>query len=332
MALSDLMQYTGFDRALSNLIKHYTQQRDQGYQAMTDFDDPTISGAGKRALGMVQYLTSGLNAPFMALGDEVRQAGEYAGAPQPMTEGLAQFAEIGLPDVADIARMGTAGLAGAITFNKDKLVLDSFDDLTKKEWGKVNTQMKRQGYDLRGADDTKDIFSSMFKGGEITKRTPDHYNAIIKALGKDKDEATKLIELQHRKASRTFGVTRDIREGGYILPNGSMLDFSGKREGGMPGMRSYDHRDIWQVNEIGGTEGMLEFMKTGAIRMDGNSGSINISTKPTSKQLGVIKQIAQKHNGEIYLDIEKGAETVSKAYDSGTPVTRILSDIKKAYD
>lgn len=41
-----------------------------------------------------------------------------------------------------------------------------------------------------------------------------------------------------------FGLTTDGREAGYILPDGKMLDFSGKKEGGMPHERSRDHSEI----------------------------------------------------------------------------------------
>ena len=48
-------------------------------------------------------------------------------------------------------------------------------------------------------------------------------------------------------AAQKFGYTRDIREAGYITPDGKLLDFSGKNDGAMPGSRSVDHRDIGQI-------------------------------------------------------------------------------------
>lgn len=61
-------------------------------------------------------------------------------------------------------------------------------------------------------------------------------------------ELTSKEDLLER-AIDIFGITKDPFEAGYILKDGSMLDFSGKKIGGSPGMRELDHRDIWQVFE-----------------------------------------------------------------------------------
>lgn len=46
------------------------------------------------------------------------------------------------------------------------------------------------------------------------------------------------------KAKKTFGVTDDFREAGYILPDGELLDLSGKNNGGEPLHRNEDHRVV----------------------------------------------------------------------------------------
>lgn len=46
------------------------------------------------------------------------------------------------------------------------------------------------------------------------------------------------------KAIAEFGTTKNINEAGYILKDGTMLDFSDKKNGGEPGQRIQDHRDI----------------------------------------------------------------------------------------
>lgn len=84
------------------------------------------------------------------------------------------------------------------------------------------------------------------------------------------EAATPNVQL---RAKEEFGLTGDPGEAGYVLNDGSMLDFSGKREGGTPGMRSYDHRDISRVTRSGGTPAMLNFMATGAVRFGVYSGS-----------------------------------------------------------
>jgi len=75
------------------------------------------------------------------------------------------------------------------------------------------------------------------------------------------------------KAIKTFGTTNDPSEGGYILRDGQMLDFSGKKEGGTAGKRAYDHRDIDKVIKLKRKpEIRYEYVetylqKTGSIRM-----------------------------------------------------------------
>lgn len=58
----------------------------------------------------------------------------------------------------------------------------------------------------------------------------------------------ELVARSLKKFPRTF----DCREAGFILEDGDMLDFSGKREGGTPKTRSLDHREICEAIEHGG--------------------------------------------------------------------------------
>ena len=105
-----------------------------------------------------------------------------------------------------------------------------------------------------------------------------------------------------------FGLTNDINEAGYIMRDGSMLDFSGKNEGGSPGQRAYDHRDVGRLGdtagseyggalEYGGTDGMIEFMNsTGAIRInfDRDVFMVDISASMTEQQIMTILKIVEE--------------------------------------
>ena len=77
-----------------------------------------------------------------------------------------------------------------------------------------------------------------------------------------KDETTSSKKAICKASIKHFGLTIDPREVGFILEDGKMLDFSGKRIGGSPGTRTLDHRDIGAIHDSlsGGTEGMLQFM------------------------------------------------------------------------
>lgn len=50
-----------------------------------------------------------------------------------------------------------------------------------------------------------------------------------------------------RAGVQKFGTTADTREAGYILRDGTALDFSGKQAGGEPGVRYMDHSEIGRI-------------------------------------------------------------------------------------
>ena len=77
------------------------------------------------------------------------------------------------------------------------------------------------------------------------------------------------------RATQHFGTTESPRETGYILRDGSGLDFSGRQYGGPGYSREMDHREIGAITERGGTEGMLQFMSdTGAVRFSNHGKDI----------------------------------------------------------
>ena len=116
------------------------------------------------------------------------------------------------------------------------------------------------------------------------------------------------------KAVQTYGTTHNIAEAGYVLPNGKMLDFSGRHQAGynrvgdkftpkqgerdwLANDRAVDHRDVVHMlagpEGMEGHEGMAKFMaEAGAIR---NKPGIGFETAaiPTDKQ---IKTIVTSHN------------------------------------
>jgi hypothetical protein len=127
-------------------------------------------------------------------------------------------------------------------------------------------------------------------------------------------------------AKQRFGITKSIYEAGYVLPDGTMLDFSGrsqasgyKRNGAtfrptdgksdyLRDSRGIDHREIeWDgmpdYTETWGS--MADFLRLGAVRIDGNSGTISMRSRlrPTSAQLRVLKDLVTSADG-AYLDLE----------------------------
>ena len=126
-----------------------------------------------------------------------------------------------------------------------------------------------------------------------------------------------LVEL----AVQHYGLTRNPRECGYLLPDGRMLDFSGRHHDGYfvrqgdynvpkkgadynANNRFVDHRELgdgWVEAE--GTDSIWEFMqKTGAIRVAPGNG-FDILVKPTKRQIAYMCMMAEFYGDEIYVDV-----------------------------
>ena len=108
-------------------------------------------------------------------------------------------------------------------------------------------------------------------------------------------------------AIQSKGLTEDLNEAGYVLEDGRLLDFSGKRSGGEYGVRWEDHREVnIPTKEYfeSPTDLMWSFMNTtGAIRIDNNSGMIDIYNKPTKSQLKIIRKILTKNRQTFHVDL-----------------------------
>ena len=135
-----------------------------------------------------------------------------------------------------------------------------------------------------------------------------------------------------------FGKTYKWSETGYVLLDGSKLDFSGRHEGGSGGYRSVDHRDI--SDAFGGdfgdgsyTGGMVQFMQEGDIRISPESGGINLAVMPTKAQMDSLSDFISRERGEVILDIddENGNTLSSTEYPKGTHANKVLQDIRNYF-
>ena len=136
------------------------------------------------------------------------------------------------------------------------------------------------------------------------------------------------------QAKRVFGTTDDYREAGYILPDGSLLDFSGRRQGSTtPGHRYMDHREVilafgpqarakmktasnyFQANP--GSIAMLRFMDAGAVRISKQNGTtfLDIVKRPTPEQRSVLREVLRESE-EAIVDVTRP--------DTGTVVIQRL--------
>lgn len=162
---------------------------------------------------------------------------------------------------------------------------------------------------------------------------------------KPSEEKTKVI---FDTAKKKFGTTYDIREAGYVLPDGTMLDFSGRHElfgaddSGISGRRTSDHREISSISyvydkdgnevETGVETSMPDFIERGAIRIDNNAGTINLIVKPTKEQRDVLARLIRNNGGDVTVDFGNGWDTEHSVeyYESKYP--RILNDISRYFD
>lgn len=111
-----------------------------------------------------------------------------------------------------------------------------------------------------------------------------------------------------------LGLTDDMREAGFILADGRMLDFSGKiYDRRNAGKHLMDHSDI----SVTGYD-KYEFRDLGNVRVfaHSNGGNIDISTPPTREQVTQLKRFIDFCRGEVSIDMsDKGHNLESKNYE-----------------
>jgi len=153
-------------------------------------------------------------------------------------------------------------------------------------------------------------------------------------LGVVKNPATQA------SAKSIFGTTLNPRETGYILDDGTRLDFSGRHYAGgytkegdrfvptkddyLANQRSVDHREVGSELEgyDYGWEGLSKFIdETGAVRYDATSGvSLMDTNKPSKKQIETIVNDYKNSGNPLYIDIDNksGANIASKEFNKPT--------------
>lgn len=202
------------------------------------------------------------------------------------------------------------------------------DSVTDAQWQEINDRMVSMGYDFQGIDDVKRIFNKLFDKMETF---PDH-KKVFDAVVSGKEYISKPDPKQSRnvfnRAVRYFGLTTDLKEAGYILPNGTMLDLSGKNRGmgTGAGRRNLDHR------EVGHIMNMHEFVELGAIRHFPELPGVDIRIEPTRKQLEVIGRDVDSSGSGYSLEIKDPKRgRLFKGYDVGVKDTKVVYDILRFY-
>jgi len=183
-----------------------------------------------------------------------------------------------------------------------KIIVDP-DRWPVSKLSRINTAMKRKGYDVRGTEDVARIIKKMAHDDSII--THDDWADTIKKAFPPKVEKS-LAETIRSKVVRYFGLTTDFKIAGYITPDGKLIDLSGRRLGSDGKTRQVDHREVNAALEDidhpvsqGGTAGMNEFMKFGYIRIDFNAGMIDAETEPTAIQYNVLVKFLSSCKSDV---------------------------------
>ena len=167
---------------------------------------------------------------------------------------------------------------------------------------------------------------------KTTKKTSKKDEGVrMRITPRTEEQKDKLFE----EAKRKYGATNNFNAAGYMLPDGTLLDFSEANDGGNPNQRSLDHRDIEGIIMDEGREYdtryhyIVDFVNEGAIRMLPESAGFQLSVPPTAEQRSRLMDYFYKHNGEVIMEItnENGGNEAYVEYDRRTSPSRIMRDM-----
>jgi hypothetical protein len=166
----------------------------------------------------------------------------------------------------------------------------------------------------------------------------------------DRQTWAEIVEEQEGEDARSFdidnadifdlaiqdkGLTDDINEAGYILPDGRMLDFSGKRNGGQPGNRAEDHRQIVSQAGVSGSDAMIAFQRTGAVRVDAAAHIADFETMPSRSALRKVAELFDTGMMEepVYIDAsDAGGRRTSFIAHSPDAISQQLGKFYRGQD
>lgn len=250
------------------------------------------------------------------------------------------------------------GFFGSIS----ELTIEDFINEVKNPKGGVK-KIKKNDLVRKGLKGIIDLFKGKkYEEGHISKHADGTFwqkkNSEWKQIPnpyENKNHKDNIINVQEKKESNIeeiatgkFGTTLDFREAGYLLENGKMLDFSGKKEGGEPNQRSIDHREIENVYNDDSIENnypelkkygsysiyMIDFINRGNIRMQ--LSGIEISKPLTNSQKNIITRHIKYNINDYYdVDIQDKNGNVIKSFSYEYPdvkAYKIFNDIDSYFN
>lgn len=229
-----------------------------------------------------------------------------------------------------------------ILVQNDEVVSQILDNLTHSIfYPKIHIFTDKSAYDMQDYSKDLDImelsnFKNIFKDNEY-KTLNELYEGI--------ENKPKTVEEYNSIAKQVFGTTYSFNACGYILTDGSLLDFSGYKFGsGQRNYRQQDHRDIYLMgwDADGDTKyfdmDMTTFVNLGNIRLKATSPGFDLSKEPTKQQYSTLSLFISKYrnyedDGYFFIDIsnENGDILYSIIYIKPV-VSRVLQDLKNYFD
>lgn len=159
----------------------------------------------------------------------------------------------------------------------------------------------------------------------------------LKELREQFLQVTPITAAQYDKLAKHFGTTKDYSAAGFILRDGRMLDFSGKKQYGSAyaGGREIYHNEVGDVLDLPtDTSPRIDMVSNGNIRLVPEINGINLSQKPTAQQKDALRGFIEHNNGSVHVDIDNAAgRTIdSFGYFKDTSAAKILADIDRYFD
>lgn len=198
-------------------------------------------------------------------------------------------------------------------------------------------QIENQGYDIDTFEDrigetiTLDFNRKMVKDLKFEKLP------LERPKEKPKFNTEPINTELETIAKEYFGTTSNVKVAGYVLSDGSMLDFSGARFGGNANIRSIDHREVndaFLENEDYEDIGFDEFIDNGAIRYMPEANAFLIARMPSDEQFETIKNIIEERGEDITLEFTNGMsnwgnnDNFTKTYDRFSNPNKVLDDAR----
>ena len=235
----------------------------------------------------------------------------------------------------------------ALASTDDSHKIEQMGDDASYLWKKVK-EMRKSSLEKNGESGSGNIVYKILRRTgyldrlfKLSNVVYDKFNSITESTNVENIDIFSL-------AKERFGTTNDIRECGYVLPDGSMLDFSGRHmvtgdtdTSHLKGRRSVDHREIGDLNwdrdmttRTNVNINMADFIRKGAIRIHCSNtwSSINLFVKPTKEQINPLLRLIQYSKGNVTVEIGDGDNSYEYAeWDEANP-RRVINDVMRYFD